>query len=195
MEPKKKMLDVGGHDRNAPLPRLFADYEHHLLDIDPSVHPDILLDARELKHSPPGVYDAVYSSHCLEHFYTHDVPTVLSGIHHVLKEDGFAVIRVPDILLLMRTVAARNLEIDDVIFQSPDGPIMVLDVLYGWTKVIAETGVDFYAHKTGFSHKTLRLALEQAGFREVLLRSGPLEIAAIAFKTTVDPEVIAGFRP
>ncbi len=55
-------------------------------------------------------YDAVYCSHNLEHYYRHDVPGVLKGFHHVLKDYGFADISVPDIDALMKTVVQNAIQ-------------------------------------------------------------------------------------
>lgn len=90
----KRLLNVGGNNKDIPLPPSYADFEHHLLDVDASRRPDILCDARQLKTLPAAQYDAVYCSHNLEHYYRHEVLPVLTGFLHVLKDDGFADIRV-----------------------------------------------------------------------------------------------------
>ncbi len=43
------------------------------------------------------------------------------------------------------------MDLDDILYSSAAGPITVRDVVYGWGKQIEDSGVDFYAHKTGFS--------------------------------------------
>jgi predicted SAM-dependent methyltransferase len=72
------------------LPAQYQEFEHILLDIDPKGSPDIVCDARTLTTLEPNQFDAIYCSHNLEHYYPHDVPRVLAGFLHVLKEDGFA---------------------------------------------------------------------------------------------------------
>jgi len=178
---RPSVLNVGGHSKTIKLPPIFNGYEHLLLDIDPKGSPDLLCDARELQTTPAAQYDAVYCSHNLEHYHRHDVTKVLAGFVHVLKPNGFAYIRVPDIINVMKTVVARNLELDDVLYQSPAGPIQVLDVLYGWGVEIERSGVDFFAHKTGFSRLLLAKVLAAAGFPAVYTSVGDLEISAIAF--------------
>ena len=49
----------------------------------------------------------------------------------------------------------KNLDIDDFLYQSPEGPITVRDVIYGYGAEIERSGNDFYAHKTGFTKKSL----------------------------------------
>lgn len=178
----KKVLNVGGNDKAIPLPPQYAEFEYLLLDIDPKGSPDIVCDARKLTTLEAGQFDAIYCSHNLEHYYRHDVPKVLAGFLHVLKDDGFAQIRVPDINQVMRATIERGLDIDDVLYQSPDGPIMVLDVLYGYSIEIEKSGQDFYAHKTGFTEKSLLNALYKSGFSKVYSTVGQLEINALAFK-------------
>jgi SAM-dependent methyltransferase len=179
---KKKVLNVGGGSKEIPLPAAYAEYEHVLLDIDPKGSPDIVCDARELVTLEANQYDAVYCSHNLEHYYRHDVPKVLAGFMHILKDGGFANIMVPDIQEVMQVTLERGLDIDDVLYVSPAGPIMVLDVLYGYGVEIESSGQDFYAHKTGFTRKSLLRALEAAGFRKHFVATGNFEIGAISFK-------------
>ena len=185
----KRVLNVGGNSKAIALPEAYASFEHVLLDIDPAGKPDIVLDARELATLPAGGFDAVYCSHNLEHYFRHDVPRVLAGFLHVLSPGGFAQIRVPDIEELMRETVSRNLDIDDILYVSAAGPVMVLDVLYGHSPTIERSGgVDFFAHKTGFTRKSLSGAVARAGFGEQFCAQGNLEINLIAFKGTGDAQ-------
>ena len=189
----KKVLNVGGNNKSIQLPPHFSDFKHLLLDIDPRGTPDIVCDARALSTLDAGQFDAVYCSHNLEHYYRHDVPKVLDGFLHVLKEGGFAHIRVPDMQQLMRVTVERGLDIDDVLYQSPAGPIMVLDVIYGYGVEIEQSGQDFYAHKTGFTEKSLLKALQLAGFHKTYVSINDLEINALAFKGVPDEATQAMF--
>lgn len=185
----KKVLNVGGNSKEIPLPPQYAGFEHLLLDIDASLMPDVVCDARQLTTLHPNQFDAVYCSHNLEHYYRHDVSKVLAGFQHVLKEDGFAHIIVPDIQEVMRTTLERGLDIEDVLYVSPAGPIMVLDVLYGYTVEIERSGHDFFAHKTGFTQKSLVKALEDAGFAKIYSAAAGLEVRALAFKRAPSEEM------
>ena len=100
----------------------------------------------------------------------------------MLNEDGFAEIRVPDMNAVMRAAIDRKLDIDDVLYQSPRGPISVRDVIYGHSGEIEVSGNDFFAHKTGFTEKSLSKTLQAAGFGTAYTAVGNLEITAIAFK-------------
>lgn len=182
----KKVLNVGGNNKEIPLPPHFAEFEHLLLDIDPRGSPDIVCDARELTSLEAGQFDAIYCSHNLEHYYRHDVKKVLTGFLHILKDGGFVQIRVPDIEELMRITIDRGLDIDDVLYESPAGPIMVLDVLYGYNVEIERSGQDFFAHKTGFTRKSLLDALHKAGLTHTYAQVGNLEINALGFRGVPD---------
>lgn len=177
------MLNVGGADKAIPIPAHYEGWEHVLLDIQPAPGVDLVHDARRLSELRAAMFDAVYCSHNLEHYYPHEVPLVLAGFHHVLKDDGYAEIRVPDIPAVMRYAIARELELDDVLYESAVGPISVHDVIYGYGREIESSGEDYYAHKRGFSPKSLLAALQQASFAAVWLTEPQnFEIGALAFK-------------
>ena len=190
----KKVLNVGGNSKAIPLPPPYAGYEHLLLDIDPTGQPDICCDARKLTTLTAGQFDAIYCSHNLEHYYHHDVANVLAGFRHVLNDNGFAHIRVPDVGAVMKACAERGLDIEDVLYQSSLGPITVMDVLYGYGKQIESSGVEFFAHKTGFTPKSLSKALVAAGFGHIYCTSGNLEVTAWAFKSIPSAEICAAFN-
>jgi SAM-dependent methyltransferase len=180
----RKVLNVGGNSKAIPLPPQYEGWDHVLLDIDPKGNPDVLCDARELITLPESVYDSVYCSHNLEHYYHHDAKKVLAGFIHVLKADGFVFIRVPDMNQVMKTVVEKNLDIEDVLYQCPVGAILVRDVIYGWGTKIESSGCDFFAHKTGFTQKSLISILQSAGFPWIFSSTNTdrFEILALAFK-------------
>jgi len=183
---KKNVLNVGGQSKRIELPPLYLGWEHVLLDIDPREAPDIVCDAREMSFLPHSQFDAIYCSHNLEHYYRHDASKVLAGFLHVLKEDGFAHIRVPNMRALMRTVVEKNMDIEDVLYESPAGPITVHDVIYGYGIEVERSGNDFYAHKAGFTQDSLIAVLIKCGFSYVYADSDELEIVAYAFKNKPD---------
>ncbi len=177
----RKVLNVGGNSKEIPLPPFYAGWEHVMLDIDPKTGADVICDARELQTRAAGEFQSVHCSHNLEHYFAHDVRRVLAGFRHVLVPDGFVCLKVPDIGQVARAMATRNLDIDDVLYVSPAGPIMVKDVIYGWGAQIEASGVDFFAHKTGFTPKSLAMALAVAGFAPVYIGTVEYEVQAFAF--------------
>jgi len=179
------VLNVGGGSKQIPIPSHYSGWTHRLLDIAPGPDVDIILDARQLSTLDPGQFDAVYCSHNLEHYYPHDVPKVLAGFLHILKPEGYAEIRVPDLTSVLQTVVKNRMELDDVLYTSSAGPISAHDVIYGWGKEIERSGVEFYAHKRGFSAESLTASLEQVGFGRVwtLVSEAGFEIRALAFRS------------
>jgi predicted SAM-dependent methyltransferase len=169
------VLNVGGGSR--VLPEKYNDWDQHLLDINPEVKPDLCMDSRELATIEGGQYDAVYSSHCLEHSYRHDVPRVLSGMLHVLKVGGFVEIIVPDLEKVMRDMLSRGLDIEDTYYRAGLNPISYHDVIYGFNAAM-EKGNLYYAHKCGFTVPSLYHALERAGFDEIAIERNSLDLLA-----------------
>ncbi|HEX9719469.1 MAG TPA: hypothetical protein VGA59_07020 [Ramlibacter sp.] len=191
----KSVLNVGGGSKATAIPGYFAGWRHDLLDIDPRGAPDIVCDARQLEKLPGGVYDAVYCSHNLEHYYRHDGLKVVRGFLHMLNPTGFAEIRVPDIAQVITALHEQQLELDDVLYQSPAGPIAAHDVIYGLQTEIERSGQDFYAHKTGFTPKSLSKMLLDGGFHKVFLTTDPyLAVHALAFKAepTIEQRALLG---
>lgn len=184
------VLNVGGSSKKVSIPEHYAGWNHVVLDIDPRRGPDIVCDARALAELAPAQFAAVYCSHNLEHYYRHDVSKVLAGFAHVLQVAGFAEIRVPDMPAVFRKTLDDGMDLEDVLYQAPAGPIRVIDVIYGWGPEIEQSGNEFFAHKTGFSRKSLHEALLAAGFAEVWHAPplSPYELRAIAFKRPSTPE-------
>jgi SAM-dependent methyltransferase len=184
------VLNVGGYRKAVAIPEHYAGWRQVLLDIDPKAAPDIACDAREMRQLAPGQFAAVYCSHNLEHYYRHDVPKVLAGFAHVLEDGGFAEIRVPDIPAVLRKMLDDGLDLEDPLYHAPAGAIRVIDVIYGWGPEIAKSGNDFFAHKTGFSRRSLHATLLAAGFGEIWNAPpfAPYELRALAFKREATPE-------
>ena len=185
-----RVLNVGGGGKHIPIPPHYLGWEHLLLDIDARGQPDIVGDARKLTTFDPEQFDAIYCSHNLEHYYKHDGGKVLGGFLHLLKPDGFAEIRVPDLRSAMRQVVERGMNVEDKLYDSKLGPITVRDVIYGYGKQIEDSGEDFYAHKTGFVAASLEATLTEAGFQWVLVTERPeiFELHAFAFKGEPTPQ-------
>jgi hypothetical protein len=185
-----RVLNVGGGSKSVPIPAHFAQWEHVLLDVNPAGGVDIALDARRLQELPASAFDAVYCSHNLEHYYWHEVPRVVAGFAHVLKEEGFVELRVPDLGAVMAATVGRGLDIEDALYASPAGAISVRDVLYGFATEIAR-GNDHYAHKTGFTGRSLGRLLAGAGFGHVypLAEIGVFELHMAAFRSMPGEEL------
>jgi hypothetical protein len=184
---------VGGQSRGIQLPTPYSTFEQVLLDLDPTVGADIVLDVRELTSLEPQQFEAVYCSHNLERVRQHEVPVVLAGFRHVLKPGGLAHIIVPDLQELMLVCVQQGIDLDGLLYESPAGPITPLDVLYGHGGMMAQSGQDFYAHRTGFSRRTLANLVEASGFSPMFCQQGNLELNLITFNGDPDPELAALF--
>lgn len=186
---QRKVLNVGGNSKDIPIPHYYQDFEHLLLDIDPKGKPDVLCDARELDQRPGDEFDAIYCSHNLEHYYWHDVARVLKGFLHSLKPGGMVDIRVPDLQAVMEAMQSKQIGLNDTLYNSKVGPISPLDVIYGWRKKIETSGEEFFAHKTGFTQKTLREVVKKAGLGFVfdIKTTAMYEAHVLAFKGRPDP--------
>lgn len=183
------VLDIGAGPEAITLPAYFAGWKRVRLDMDPGTKPDLLLDARELNKMSPGEYDAVYCSHNLEHYHRYDGLRVLTGIRHVLKPSGFAEVRVPDLGAVFKLIAEKNLDVDDILYTSAAGPILVRDVIYGYQPYIENTPGDYYSHKTGFTRKSLHDFFARVDFARVVIGTFlPIELTAFAFASLPTPE-------
>jgi predicted SAM-dependent methyltransferase len=135
-----------------------------------------------------GTFDAVWSSHILEHLFAHEVPVALREIRRVLKSDGFALIFCPDIESVAQHLLDHGAE--HVAYVSQAGPITALDMLYGHSASIAQ-GRHYMAHNTGFTADRLGNLLVDAGFSTVNVRRDEhFEICALAFAEHADQERI-----
>ncbi len=106
----RSVLHVGCGAPNAEtLHRAFRgpEWREVRLDIDPGAKPDIVASMADMPEVESGTYDALYSSHNIEHLFAHEVPTALGEFARVLKPDGFALISCPD-LQSIATLVARD---------------------------------------------------------------------------------------
>jgi len=182
---QKTILHVGpGHQRNgAKLPQAFQtpEWKEVRIDIDPANEPDIVGSMLDMAAVATGSVDALYSAHNIEHVYAHEVPVVLTEFLRVLKPDGFALITCPDLQSVCALIAQDKLT--EAAYQSQAGAISPLDILYGHGPALA-AGHHYMAHKCGFTEKSLRAALQAAGFQTIAgkRRSRGLDLWMLAAK-------------
>lgn len=189
---KRQVLHVGcGTYSPAKLHTAFhgEDWREVRLDIDPTVKPDIVASITDMHGVPSGEYDAVFSSHNLEHLYAHEVPLALREFRRVLKPEGITLVTMPDLQEIGRLLANGGL--GDTAYVSGAGPIAPLDMLYGLRTAMA-AGNLFMAHRTGFTGKTLIAAFQEAGFAMSVAQRNPLDYSlwGIAFVTAPSDAVL-----
>lgn len=137
------------------LPDWLAHFAEVRLDIDPRCKPDIVASMTDMGEIGP--FDAAYCSHALEHLAPHDVGLALGEFRRVLKPGAALVVIVPDLEDVRPT--------EEVLYESPAGPVCGLDIFYGMRRYLAE--YPHMAHRTGFVAATLSQALAYAGFERV----------------------------
>ena len=121
------------------------------IHIDLSDHPHIdhRFDIRDLAVFPDEYADLVYASHVLEYFDRHEVVSVLTDWHRVLKKGGILRIAVPDIEALIE-LYQRIHDLDRIL-----GP------LYGRWEVSEDLVI---YHKTVYDFDSLARLLTAVGF-------------------------------
>lgn len=155
------------------------------MDIDPAAEPDVVGSIIDMSAFDAESFDAVWSSHVLEHLFAHQVPQALAEFHRVLKPDGFALITSPDLETVAALVATHGL--DRVVYVSSAGPITPLDMLFGHGASIAR-GMEPMGHRTGFVCASLGNLLVDAGFASVLAKRERYDLWALGLMPDANPE-------
>jgi SAM-dependent methyltransferase len=154
------------------------------LDIDPQTKPDVVGSITDMSGLLPSQnFDAVWSSHSLEHLYAHEVPLALAEFRRILRPDGFALITSPDLEAIATALLAQGL--DHVAYISPMGPITPHDMIFGHSGSIARCK-SYMAHNTGFTCAALGQLLLDAGFPVVLVKNERFDLWALAVMEKAD---------
>lgn len=173
-EPSQKVvLNAGSGPANAGRIHpafISTGWKEVRLDIEPRAQPDIVASICDMKDRVADAsFDALWSSHTIEHLHAHEVIPAFREFRRVVRNDGFALLTCPNLTAIARLAATGDVE--SVVYTSPAGPIRTLDMLYGLGRAIG-AGHFAMAHNTGYTSKRLaRVALE-AGFSEVRVIEG-----------------------
>jgi tetratricopeptide (TPR) repeat protein len=179
---KKHVLHVGcgGYNPKSLNERYKnEEWKEIRLDINKDVRPDILASLTDMSAVESNSVDAVWSSHNVEHLYAHDVPIALGEFLRVLKPGGHALITLPDLQQIAEYIIEDRL--DEVIYESPIGPITGVDFIFGHGESIAK-GNHYMQHLTGFTATSLKNCLEKAGFVRLNAWFTPFNLWVEAFK-------------
>ena len=150
---KGNLLHIGAG--GGPLPIWAQGVNETTLDIDPKHSPDIVASMTDMGRI--GKYNFVYSCHCLEHVFPHEVKKSLREMKRVLIDGGTAIAIVPDL---------DGVRPDqEVIYESPAGPVCGMDIYYGMARLIEDN--PYMAHKTGFTMDSLKKEFKEAGFSNI----------------------------
>jgi SAM-dependent methyltransferase len=136
--PSQKLLHVGCGQKHKDRTTLVFNsdaWQEIRLDIDPDAKPDIVGSVTDMSGVQDASFDAVFSSHNIEHLYAHEVPKALAEFKRVLKPEGFAVVICPDLQSICALVAEGKLL--EPAYVSPAGPISPIDILFGHRSALA----------------------------------------------------------
>lgn len=179
------VLNAGcGAGEGDNLPAYFESWRQIRIDINPLAEPDLIASVADLSAIPDCSVDAIWSAHCIEHLFAHEVPLALAEFRRVLTEAGFACIIVPDLQSIAGWVAEDRLH--EPIYHSASGPVTAHDMLWGFGPAIAQGQVAM-AHRCGFTPTLFLEHLNAAGFPEIVLRRrSNLELAALVLSQAAE---------
>jgi len=161
------LLHIGcGGQTLQDLPKHFHEgWVEFRLDINPDCCPDILSSITDMSViEEDACFDAVYSSHNLEHLELFEVPCALNEIFRVLKPAGEFWVKVPNLELIAYAILEGVHH--QPLYESPAGAICPVDMLFGHQASLA-MGKNYMAHRSGFTRRSLYQYLRQAGFEEI----------------------------
>lgn len=171
----------GPHDPSA-LPAYFQGWRQIRVDVNTDVEPDVVASITDLSAIGDETVDAVWSAHCVEHLFAHEVPVALAEFRRVLNPSGFACIIVPDVQAIAHWLASDR--VHETVYESAVGPVTAHDILWGFGPAIAR-GETAMAHRCGFTPTLFLERLQAADFPEIALRRrSNLELAALALRQT-----------
>jgi len=181
----KRLLHVGcGSQTKSTLKGFNSDdWQEIRFDIDQNANPDICGSLTDMSLVESSSVSAIASHHNIEHIFAHEVVTALREFNRVLNDDGIVILSCPDLESVCAAVVANKLM--EPLYESSQGPISPIDILYGHRASIASGNV-FMAHKCGFTYQALVSAFNQAGFESICGGSRPhnFDLWIVASKKT-----------
>ena len=121
-------------------------------------------------------YDAIYSSHNIEHLFAHEVDIALEEFSRVLDNEGEIFITCPDMARAAEEIIKGNFL--GVLYESRAGPISAIDILFGHRESL-RNGQHHMAHRVGFTLKILLGLLKAHGFNTVAGTSDNMDLYVI----------------
>ncbi|SVC42869.1 uncharacterized protein METZ01_LOCUS295723 [marine metagenome] len=175
----KKLLHIGcGPKNKTNTTKVFAGegWKETRLDIDEEVKPDIVTTMTDLSMIKDNEYDAIYSSHNIEHLFAHEVDIALEEFSRVLDNEGEIFITCPDMARAAEEIIKGNFL--GVLYESRAGPISAIDILFGHRESL-RNGQHHMAHRVGFTLKILLGLLKAHGFNTVAGISDNMDLYVI----------------
>lgn len=187
----RRVLNAGsGPKSNRRLHSVFdpVHWQEVRADVDARAEPDVVASMTNLRpHFADGSFDAIWSSHSLEHLHAHEIPLALAEFRRILRPDGFALITCPDLETVMTLFLEHGP--DHVVYHSAAGPITPLDMMFGHGRSIA-SGNMHMAHNSGLTAERLGRLLLEADFAEVITRRQSFDLWALALTKKADRAAI-----
>lgn len=190
----KNFLHVGCGPQNKSNTTIEFSKDHWVetrFDIDLKVNPDIVGTMTDMKNVPTDKFDAIFSSHNIEHLYSNEIPLALQEFYRVLNEDGFVVLTCPDLQSVASLVADDKLL--DTAYVSAAGPITPFDILFGFRAAL-QRGNIYMAHRSGFTQRVLQGIFRDEGFESTITfrRPSAFDIWLIATKSKKTEDELKG---
>ena len=126
--------------------------------------PDIICELSDLKIFPNDYADEVMAIHVVEHFWRWEIENVLKEWIRVLKPGGKMILECPNLISVCKNILKFDKEKD---FDRLDGPFGIGQI-FG----IGES----FGHKYSYTPNTLSKHLESAGFRNLIVSDGSIEV-------------------
>jgi predicted SAM-dependent methyltransferase len=187
----RRVLNIGSGPRSIRKANAIFDptgWQEVRMDLDPLVRPDVVGSMTDMHaHFGAERFDAVWSSHSLEHLHSYEIPVALKEFRRVLKDDGFALITCPDLETVMTLFLEHGS--DHVVYRSAAGPITPLDMMFGHSRSIA-AGAVHMAHHSGLTSDRLGGLLLEAGFVEAVTKRRDYDLWALALTERADRQAI-----
>jgi len=194
---KLKFLHIGcGPKRKDSTTKVFNSnsWEEVTLDIDKGVNPDILGTMTDLSMIEDSSFDAIYSSHNIEHLFLYDALVAVKEFYRILKSTGYILVVCPDIISTCEAIVEKG-PLEPLYYiknkktgeTSKDLWVSGIDILYGWRRAINAEN-NFMAHKFGYSEESLRLLFSQNKFKSIasVTRKSRYDINLLAFKEIIE---------
>jgi predicted SAM-dependent methyltransferase len=165
-----------------------ATWQEIRIDLDSRVDPDFVGSMTDMRaHFDAERFDAIWSSHSLEHLHAHELPLALAEFRRILRNTGFALICCPDLETVMILLLKHGP--DHVVYQSAAGPITPLDMMFGHGASIASGNLHM-AHRSGLTAERLGSLLLEARFAEAITKRQNFDLWALALTEDADRDAI-----
>ena len=177
----KTVLNIGsGNSSVRDFTSLFNGDEWTEVRVDKYVDgADLKCDITTLEDVADNSVDVVWACHVIEHLEWKELPETFYNIMRVMKSDGAAIIRVPDLGAIAHLIKDGLL---GPVYDVGSGyEICVIDMIYGHRGLQVDTQGQI--HKTGFTEKSMSEILNKFGIN-AFISAANHEVRAVLYKDT-----------